>query len=155
MGAPQTITEVYEKLAAEDEGIRKLAEEQDAAGRIMARGFADELSKLAEFGGQPSFGGPSGDTIKTGPYQTGGTDKKIQGAMGEGPVVFGGRKSRMPEAFKSESAAVAADFGRKPRRTSGERAEMRQNKPLVGSAPKRPEMVKRDADTSLGVKLPG
>ena len=54
----QTLTEVYEKLAAVDPVIKeevikqaseleKLAEEEDAAGRIMARGFADELQKIA------------------------------------------------------------------------------------------------------------
>jgi len=47
MDSPQTITEVYEKLAAADEELRKVAQEEDAAGRIMARGFADELHKLA------------------------------------------------------------------------------------------------------------
>ena len=54
----QTLTEVYEKLASVDPTIKeqleqqateleKTAEEEDAAGRIMARGFADELQKIA------------------------------------------------------------------------------------------------------------
>lgn len=51
----RTLTEVYEKVASQDVELEKQAaelvkqaEEEDAAGRIMARGFADELSKLAE-----------------------------------------------------------------------------------------------------------
>ena len=36
-----------QKFAQEEAEIMKIAEEQDAAGRIMARGFADELNKLA------------------------------------------------------------------------------------------------------------
>lgn len=55
------LTEVYEKLAAadkvietqHDEEMSKLGEE-DAAGRIMARGFADELDSLTKkAGGDP------------------------------------------------------------------------------------------------------
>lgn len=55
MSTPETLTDVYnqlilpkqaelEKQAAE---MIKQAEEEDAAGRIMARGFADELNKRA------------------------------------------------------------------------------------------------------------
>lgn len=42
-----------EQYAAEEAEMLKEAEEQDAAGRIMARGFADELDKLAA--GMPAF----------------------------------------------------------------------------------------------------
>lgn len=41
------------QLAAEEEEMIKQAEEEDAAGRIMARGFQDELQKLAA--GMPPF----------------------------------------------------------------------------------------------------
>ncbi len=48
------LTNLYEKLASRDELIQaeqyemqKVAEEEDAAGRIMARGFMDELEKLS------------------------------------------------------------------------------------------------------------
>jgi hypothetical protein len=58
----KSITEIYENLSARDaeylekqaEAI-KVAEEDDAAGRIMARGFADEacrMLKLARMPGQ-------------------------------------------------------------------------------------------------------
>ena len=56
-----SLADMYEKIAAYDEeqyeelsDTEKTAAEYDAAGRIMARGFADELNKLAE--GQVSFG---------------------------------------------------------------------------------------------------
>lgn len=55
----KSITEIYESLSARDAVLLekqaaqfKLAEEEDAAGRLMARGFADELSKLANMPGQ-------------------------------------------------------------------------------------------------------
>jgi hypothetical protein len=55
----KSITEIYESLSAKDAVLlekqaaqMKIAEEEDAAGRIMARGFADELSKLANMPGQ-------------------------------------------------------------------------------------------------------
>ncbi len=54
-----SIAEIYEQLSAKDvEYLEKqaaearVAEEEDAAGRIMARGFADELRKLAGMPGQ-------------------------------------------------------------------------------------------------------
>jgi hypothetical protein len=55
----KSITEIYESLHAKDAVLLekqaaaiKVAEEEDAAGRLMARGFADELSKLANMPGQ-------------------------------------------------------------------------------------------------------
>lgn len=51
----RSLTEVHQKIAAQDAELEKqaaemlkIAEEHDAAGRIMARGFADELHKLAD-----------------------------------------------------------------------------------------------------------
>lgn len=50
-----SLIDIYNTLSAADEEILekqaaeiKLAEEEDAAGRIMARGFADELEKIAQ-----------------------------------------------------------------------------------------------------------
>ena len=55
----RSITEIYESLSAKDAellekqaAIKIAEEEEDAAGRIMARGFADELAKLANMPGQ-------------------------------------------------------------------------------------------------------
>lgn len=50
-----SLAEMYEKIASMDNeeqyeeisDVEKTAAEYDAAGRIMARGFADELNKLA------------------------------------------------------------------------------------------------------------
>jgi hypothetical protein len=52
-----SLADMYEKIAAADQDveeqhdelseIEKVASEYDAAGRIMARGFQDELNKLA------------------------------------------------------------------------------------------------------------
>lgn len=51
----RSLTEVYDHIATKDADLEKQAavlikqaEEEDAAGRIMARGFADELNKLAD-----------------------------------------------------------------------------------------------------------
>jgi hypothetical protein len=53
-----SLADMYEKIAAADHeveeqyeelsDVEKVAEEYDAAGRIMARGFMDELNKLAQ-----------------------------------------------------------------------------------------------------------
>ena len=84
------LTDVYTRMSEHDRVLLekhaqvKLAEaEEDAAGRIMARGFADELTKLAaDTGG--NFGGPT-ETIKSAPMSTGG------GATGGG---FGMQKKK-------------------------------------------------------------
>lgn len=84
----KSLTDVYNQVASKDEELEKQAaelvkqaEEEDAAGRIMARGFADELHKLAgeedptaginygPKGGQ--FKGPGG-SVASGGYSTGG-----------------------------------------------------------------------------------
>jgi len=56
----ENLTEVYNQFASIDEQLEKQAsamvkqaEEEQFAGRIMARGFADELNKLAQ---APQFG---------------------------------------------------------------------------------------------------
>jgi hypothetical protein len=42
-----SLKDVHTKLAGVDTELEKLAREEDAAGRIMARGFAAEINKLA------------------------------------------------------------------------------------------------------------
>ncbi len=74
--------EVLEKEAAQE--FSKLAEE-DAAGRIMARGFMDELHKIAQ-GVQPIT---PGRTVPTGRYRT-----------GPGPGQAPGLKPRKPKTPK-------------------------------------------------------
>lgn len=58
-----------EKQAAAE--LEKLAEE-DAAGRIMARGFWDEMNKIAGPGGFGAQFSQPGGTIKSKNYSTGG-----------------------------------------------------------------------------------
>lgn len=74
----KTLTDVYGKMNESDQVLleklaqEKLAEEEeDAAGRIMARGFANELQKIAQDMGGGNFGGPT-ETIKSPPMSTGG-----------------------------------------------------------------------------------
>lgn len=50
-----SLTDIYDQISAGDAALLekqaamiKQAEEEDSAGRIMARGFADELHKLAQ-----------------------------------------------------------------------------------------------------------
>lgn len=72
----RSLTEVHQKIAAQDAELEKqaaemlkIAEEQEAAGRIMARGFADELHKLADAYGSgydPFSGGRAGRKGATG-----------------------------------------------------------------------------------------
>lgn len=63
----KNLTDIHNQLSAADQVYLekraeqiKIAEEQDAAGRIMARGFADELTKIAE-------GYNVAETFNTGP----------------------------------------------------------------------------------------
>jgi len=60
------LTDVYNQIAEADVTMLekqaahiKVAEEEDAAGRIMARGFADELTKIAG-GGDMGYGSSDG-----------------------------------------------------------------------------------------------
>ena len=90
-----------EKQATE---MVKQAEEEDAAGRIMARGFADELNKIA--GNEPPSptrtatplavpGG--GGTVKSAPYQTMGQSKA-------GPSTGQLLKNTLPKAPRAAKA---------------------------------------------------
>ena len=60
-----SLTDVYDTISAADADLLekqaeaiKVAEEEDAAGRIMARGFMDELHKLAQPMAFPPGGKP-------------------------------------------------------------------------------------------------
>lgn len=100
----KSITEVYEQISAKDQVILekqaaqlKQAEEEDAAGRIMARGFADELSKLA--------GGP-GSTIPETPNNIGSLTNFKTGPGGSSGVNTAGQKVQAGGAgmFKAPAA---------------------------------------------------
>lgn len=103
----QSLQDVYNQIASQDVELEKRAgellkqaEEEDAAGRITARGFADELAKLAanytkmagDFNGpggayQQKFNRGAAETIKSKPgYDLGNAGKSGQGYTGgKGP----------------------------------------------------------------------
>lgn len=109
----RSISEVYEQISARDADmlekqagvlakqaeIDKQAEEEEYAGRIMARGFAAELHKLAETNvAQPI--GSGGGTVKSAPF--GGVSSAMTGG---GPAT---RTSAAPP----KPALAAGHFGR-------------------------------------------
>ena len=74
-----SLSELYESMAAHDEDLvkqaqehEKLAAEENAAGRIMARGFMDELHKLAgdQLGAM--------NEVKDAPLPLGAIKKKVE-----------------------------------------------------------------------------
>lgn len=114
----KNLTDVYNQVASHDAELEKQAaqmikqaEEEDAAGRIMARGFADELNKIAQPQGtfdtlkKPGFGqGGFGGTVQSKPgYDLGGAGKSGQG--------YGGGMQRRPGA--AERAGTMAGGGSK------------------------------------------
>ena len=111
--------EELEKQAAE---MYKQAEEEDAAGRIMARGFADELNKLAQPGGAQMPGAaqaPAGGAkLPKPPPMPGGTVKTkpgfdLGGGGKTGPSTGGavGRTQRAPKV-PNIGAAGKGQFGK-------------------------------------------
>ena len=119
--------EQYEKYAAE---MEKAAEE-DAAGRIMARGFLDEITKIAERT-LPITGGAGVERAVAQAAQTANRPAQPrpqrQPTMfrpgtraGLGPAVFGPRTSRVPgmPSGKKPVAAAPAKPAAVPRPLSG------------------------------------
>lgn len=120
----RNLTDIHNQLSATDrvylekraEQI-KIAEEEDAAGRIMARGFADELTKLAgpytpssegPFAGaanpKTNFGKDVGGIVPSKPgFDLGGAGKSGQG------YAMGGAQKRKGTA--NQQAASAAGGG--------------------------------------------
>lgn len=85
-----------EKEATEHE---KFAAEQEAAGRIMARGFMDELNKLAQAGMQfkPQKVGPSASALP--PKSVGGA---VPPPVKPGSVVEPSRKAGLAKVQKRQ-----------------------------------------------------
>ncbi len=106
----QSLTDVYNTVASRDADLEKQAaelykqaEEEDAAGRIMARGFADELNKLAApytAGENVTDTGPKGGAFK-GP---GGGGVPMTGK----PATGGGKTGQGYDPFAGKSRAAAA-----------------------------------------------
>lgn len=118
----RNLTDIHQQLSANDqvylekqaEAI-KIAEEEDAAGRIMARGFADELNKLAEpaFGGQPKNMRPNlGQGMNLGTQQSGGYNT---GGGKTGPAnQMGGAGATRRQVTPPMAGTAAIPGGKKP-----------------------------------------
>jgi len=83
-----------EKQAAE---LIKQAEEEDAAGRIMARGFADELNKLAETPKLPVMRQPN--------FSIGGRAKATEVARAS---------SKQPAFSRDTKVTIGGNIAKKP-----------------------------------------
>lgn len=103
----RSLTDVYETISSKDAELEKQAgelikkaEEDDAAGRITARGFADELSKLAGPGDQLS-----GFTTKSqgGSVPVGGGGYNTGGGNTGANYGRGGKPQRRPQAQPDNS----------------------------------------------------
>jgi hypothetical protein len=105
------LTDIHNQLSAADQVYLekraeqiKIAEEEDAAGRIMARGFADELTKLAEGYNtaethntlkRSGFGSNMGGTVPSKPgYDTGKAGQSGQNYNMGGPATRGQMQGR-------------------------------------------------------------
>ena len=113
-----SLTEVYEQISERDAVyLEKAAEEKlaadeaDAAGRIMARGFADELNKLA-----------------AGPYDqiAGQVAGKLKGKIGASDI---GAPAPEPPALAGNT-----DFGSARPTNTGAGVSMAPKKPAAGPA---------------------
>lgn len=112
-----SLTEIHEKLAAADNVIaaqnaelEKEAAEEEAAGRITARGFYDELSKLAA--GAMGAEGPGMAPEPKADAATGNLGGKIMGKPGlstggpaakamKAPAALPGRTAKAPDVDTS------------------------------------------------------
>lgn len=142
-----SLQDVYNQIASQDAELEKQAselikqaEEEDAAGRITARGFADELSKLAAHhaatqaklagydAGASSFDtGPKGGAFKPGGAETikskPGYDLGNAGKSGQGFKPAGG--SRTAAVPKPGNVSMpAANMSQSPNRPGQNRASV-------------------------------
>lgn len=123
-----SLTELYQHLSAGDAEILekqaamiKQAEEEDAAGRIMARGFADELSKLAEVAKKAPPANPPTGRVEIG---TGGSAggrargaevrKTVQGMFGDKPLGGGVGDFKAPKGGTAAYGGSTAEPPRSP-----------------------------------------
>lgn len=102
-----SLANLHQSLAVRDREIleKKAAEEyqrgeEEACGQIMARGFMDELTKLAD------WGMPTPQSIPSKPMQTGGGNTGA-GAGG----MLGGRKAGAPPAPPPPAGSVTGGKG--------------------------------------------
>lgn len=120
----KNLTDIHNQLSAADQVYLekraeqiKIAEEEDAAGRIMARGFADELQKLAGgYNVAETFNtGPKGGSFKP---NTGGIvqskpgyDLGGAGKSGQGYALGGKATGKQMQQRSHQSQMAARDAG--------------------------------------------
>jgi hypothetical protein len=131
-----SLVDTYEKIAAADaERFEKLAEE-DAAGRIMARGFMDELNKLAApvattvpRPAPPTMAPPRENPARIPGPSSGGPRQIFNSgrARSAGPVVGGGAAPTTAAATPRVTAPAAAS--RRPAIDTGALATKRKERP--------------------------
>ena len=119
-----SLVDIHEKLSSHDEVLEKEAAvefdklaEEDAAGRIMARGFMDELHKVA--GGIQAIG--AGKTVPSGDYRTGAAARgsASQQVLARGPSGGGGTRTVSAGPYRTAGAARrSATKGNLPAGTS-------------------------------------
>jgi hypothetical protein len=120
----KNLTDIHNQLSAADQVYLekraeqiKIAEEEDAAGRIMARGFADELQKLAGgYNTAETFNtGPKGGSFKPnvgGIIQSKpGYDLGNAGKSGQGYALGGKAGAGAMQKRHSTSMAAAGQAG--------------------------------------------
>jgi hypothetical protein len=112
----QQIVPMDEELEKQATEMWKEAEEEDAAGRIMARGFADELDKLA------------------GPQLSG---KDVNFSNEQGSTITAGK----PSAAKKKAiagagkAGILGSLGKQPFKSLGGAGTFGAKKPAAAKAP--------------------
>jgi hypothetical protein len=143
----RSLTEVYNQLDSKDAELEKQAaeiikigEEEDAAGRIMARGFADELHKLADAYGSgydPLAAGRAGR--KKTPKVAPATDTNAPGqAFGSktkmNPVTGAHQNPGQPKPPAAPKAKVSFGGGPPPPRPAGSCSNQAVDRFLSGFA---------------------
>jgi len=118
----RNLTDIHNQLSAADQVYLekhaeqiKIAEEEDAAGRIMARGFADELTKLAEPAQRPTFSPPvesagAGGNV----FKPGDKINAVTGANQTGKARGAGPAAPKPPAANPAPKPAAPSAGAKP-----------------------------------------
>jgi len=136
-----SLVDAYEKIAADEEAeMYKLAEEE-AAGRIMARGFMDELQKVAQgsmFGpktetpiARQSYGSPAPAAKATGPTVV--HKKQSPMTVASSRSVPSQAKPYSPPAAQSSSAGSLSSLS-SMLRPGGGMAAGKKTRPTMGSA---------------------
>jgi hypothetical protein len=144
----QQILPLDEELEKQASEMWKQAEEEDAAGRIMARGFADEMNKLSA----PMFDTASpikdmgkGTTIKVKQPVT-GSDTQLPSRKGEGQAVA------KRTAFKGPQTKGMPVAGQVARKAIGAKKNTLAAGPSAGSQGKQFKNMQAGGNAAPGAK---